>query len=156
MAVGFLFLMWSCGLGLHVDVVDPKTSIAMMKWLVVAEILYAWSLVWTKLSVLMLYYRVFRVKSFKLAASVVGAIVMAWGVCVTFLFIFTCIPIQKLWNPTVPGQCINQMGTWIANAASTILTDLLILLLPAPNIWKLQLKRPVKIGVCLSFGLGLL
>ncbi|KAA8650488.1 uncharacterized protein ATNIH1004_003174 [Aspergillus tanneri] len=49
----------------------------------------------------------------------------------------------KLWYPDIPGRCIDQVTTWIANAASTILTDLAILVLPIPQVWKLQLRRVI-------------
>ncbi|KAH6884890.1 hypothetical protein B0T10DRAFT_492944 [Thelonectria olida] len=152
--VGFIFAMHACGMGLHADLVDTGDIVMMAKWLVVAEVLYAWNLGWTKISLLLMYYRIFHVPYFKKMAWILGAFVMAWVICITFLFIFICIPVQKLWYPQLPGRCINQVGTWIANAASTIFTDVCILLLPLPPIWKLQLGKSEKIGLSLAFGLG--
>ncbi|KAG5986615.1 hypothetical protein E4U52_008404 [Claviceps spartinae] len=152
--VGFIFAMYSCGMGIHADKVDPSQIVMMAKWLVVAEVLYAWNLGWTKLSLLLMYYRIFRHTYFKKMAWVVGAFVWAWVICITFLFIFICVPVQKLWQPQLPGHCINQVGTWIANASSTILTDLLILIMPMPQIWTLQLRKAEKIGLTMAFGLG--
>jgi hypothetical protein len=154
--VGFIFAMHSCGMGIHADLLDPKDIVMMAKWLVVAEILYAFNLGWTKLSLLLMYYRIFHVPYFKKMAWVVGAFVMAWVVCITFLFIFICVPVEKLWYPELPGRCINQVATWIANAASTILTDLIILLMPLPQLWKLRLKKREKIGLTFAFSLGFL
>ncbi|KAG5927994.1 hypothetical protein E4U42_001471 [Claviceps africana] len=152
--VGFIFVMHSCGLGIHADKVDESQIIIMSKWLVVAEVLYAWNLGWTKASVLLMYYRIFRHDYFKKMAWAVGAFVWAWVICITFLFIFICVPVHKLWYPQTPGRCINQVGTWISNAASTILTDLVILVMPVPQIWKLQLRKTEKIGLTVAFGLG--
>lgn len=146
--------MRACGLGLHTDVIDPERVIMLLKRLVAAETIYAWALGWIKLSVLLMYYRIFRIDHFKTTAYAIGALVTAWVFCVTFLFIFTCAPVEKLWYPDLPGRCISQTGTWIANGASTIITDLMILLLPAPHIWKLQARKVVKVGLCMSFGLG--
>ncbi|KAG5983498.1 hypothetical protein E4U55_008020 [Claviceps digitariae] len=152
--VGFIFAMYSSGMGIHADRVDPARIIMMSKWLVVAEVLYAWNLGWTKLSLLLMYYRIFRHQYFKKMAWVVGAFVWAWVICITFLFIFICVPVQKLWYPQIPGHCIHQVGTWMSNAASTILTDLVILIMPMPEIWKLQLRKAEKIGLTLAFSLG--
>ena len=77
-------------------------------------------------------------------------------ICITGLFIGICIPVEKVWQPDLPGHCISQTGTWIANAASTILSDVAILVLPIPQVWKLQLRRPEKLGVTLAFCLGFL
>jgi hypothetical protein len=148
--------MYDNGMGLHADEVEPARIVMMAKWLLVAEILYAWNLGWTKISLLLMYYRIFHVPYFKKMAWAVGGFVMAWVVCITFLFIFICVPVQKLWYPDLPGHCINQVGTWIANASSTIFTDLAILFLPIPQIWKLQLRTTEKMGLTCAFGLGFL
>lgn len=148
--------MYSAGMGRHADQVDTGSIVAMAKWLVVAEVLYAWNLGWTKTALLLMYYRIFHLPYFKKAAWIVGAFVWAWVVTITFIFVFICVPVQKLWYPQLPGHCINQVGTWIANAASTILTDLVILLMPLPQIWGLQLRKTEKIGLTLAFCLGFL
>ncbi|OLN86240.1 hypothetical protein CCHL11_04143 [Colletotrichum chlorophyti] len=152
--VGFIFAMHSAGMGIHADKVDMGNIVLMAKYLVVAEILYAWNLGWTKLSLLLMYYRIFHIPFFKKMTWAVSIFVFAWVICITFLFIFICVPVQKLWYPDIPGRCINQVATWIANAASTIFTDLLILLLPLPQVWKLQLRNAEKIALTFAFGLG--
>ena len=156
MVVGFIFAMHNSGMGIHADLVDPADIVMMAKWLVVSEILYAWNLGWTKLSLLLMYYRIFRVPYFKKMAWIVGAFVMAWVVTITFLFIFICVPVRKLWTPDLPGYCIDQVGTWIANAASTLLSDMVILLLPVHQTWALRLKKREKVGLTVVFGLGFL
>jgi hypothetical protein len=154
--VGFIFAMYAAGMGIHADKVSLDSIVLMAKFLVVAEILYACNLAWTKISILLMYYRIFRFPYFKKMAYGIGAFVVAWLVTVIFLFIFICVPVEKLWYPDLPGHCIDQVGTWIANAASTILSDVAILLLPIPQVWKLQLRRPEKIGVTFAFCLGFL
>ena len=141
-------------MGIHADLLDPADIVMMAKWLVVAEILYAFNLGWTKISLLMMYYRIFRVPYFKKMAWAVGTFVMVWVVTITFLFIFICVPVAKMWYPDLPGKCINQVATWIANAASTIFTDLIILLMPLPPLWGLKLGKREKIGLTAAFGLG--
>ncbi|KAH6857044.1 hypothetical protein B0I37DRAFT_89178 [Chaetomium sp. MPI-CAGE-AT-0009] len=152
--VGFIFAMHSAGMGIHADHVSMDSIVLMAKFLVVAEILYIFNLVWTKLAILLMYYRIFRFPYFKKMAYGIGGFVVAWCITCTFLFIFICVPVEKLWYPDLPGHCIDQVGTWIANAASTILTDVIILLLPIPQVWKLQLRKPEKIGVTIAFCLG--
>lgn len=146
--------MHSYGMGIHADLLDPADIVMQAKYLVVAEVLYAWNLGWTKVSLLLMYYRIFRVPYFKKMAWAVGGFVMAWVICITFLFVFICIPVKKMWYPDVPGKCINQVATWIANAASTLLTDITILMMPLPQLWSLQLKKREKVGLTAAFGLG--
>jgi hypothetical protein len=148
-------MLW-CGMGLHAETVPLEKIVLMAKLLVVAEVLYVFNLVWTKLSFLMMYYRIFRFPYFKKWAYIIGTFIVMWVICITFLFIFICVPVQKLWYPQLPGRCINQVGTWIANAISTIVSDFATLILPIPQIWKLQLRKSDKIALTFTFGLGFL
>lgn len=154
--VGFIFAMIHEGMGLHASEVGMEKVVMIAKLLLVAEILYVYNLVWTKISLLMFYYRIFRFKYFKNWAYAIGAFIVAWVICITFLFVFICVPVQKLWYPQLPGRCINQVGTWIANAASTMLSDVAILVLPIPQVWKLQLGKSEKIALSVAFSLGTL
>lgn len=156
MVTGFIFAMYAAGMGLHVEEVGVDGAVLMAKFLLVAEILYVYNLVWTKLSILAMYYRIFCFDYFKKMAMVIGGFCIAWVICITFIFIFICVPVQKLWYPELPGHCINQVATWIANAISTILTDLAILLLPMPQVWKLNLQTSSKIAISFAFALGFL
>ena len=146
--------MHASGMGIHADLLNPADIVMMAKWLVVAEILYAFNLGWTKISILLMYYRIFRLPYFKKMAWVVGTFVMVWVVTITFIFVFICVPVQKMLYPDIPGKFINQVATWIANAASTIFTDLVILIMPIPPIWGLTLAKREKIGITAAFGLG--
>jgi hypothetical protein len=148
--------MNSAGMGIHADLVPMDNIVLMAKYLVVAEVLYVYNLVWTKISILLMYYRIFHFDYFRKWAYAIGAFIIAWVICITFLFIFICVPVEKLWYPQLPGHCINQVGTWIANAASTIISDLVILLLPLPQVWSLQLRVTEKIAVTVAFSLGFL
>ncbi|RAL11712.1 uncharacterized protein BO97DRAFT_391819 [Aspergillus homomorphus CBS 101889] len=152
--VGFIFAMIHEGMGVHADKLPASQVILIAKFLVVAEILYVFNLVWTKLSILLMYYRIFHFAYFKRWAYIIGTFVICWVICITFLFIFICVPVQKLWYPSLPGHCISQVGTWIANATSTIATDLVILFLPLPQVWKLQLRMSEKVALTIAFGLG--
>lgn len=143
-------------MGLHADTIPIENVVMIAKLLVVAEILYVFNLVWTKLSFLLMYYRIFRVPYFKRWAYIIGAFVIIWVITITFVFIFICVPVQKLWYPHLPGHCVNQVGTWIANAASTIASDLAILILPIPQVWKLQLRKSQKVALTFAFCLGFL
>ncbi|TLD18512.1 hypothetical protein PspLS_10259 [Pyricularia sp. CBS 133598] len=154
MVVGFAFAMYSNGMGLHADKVPMDNIVMMAKWLVVAEIFYAWNLVWTKISLLFMYIRIFQTRLIRRLCIGIGILVVCWGFTIMFIFIFICVPVEKLWYPDIPGRCINQVATWIANAVSTILTDIVILVIPFTQVWNLQLRRLDKIGLTFAFGLG--
>lgn len=110
----------------------------------------------TKLSLLTMYYRIFPVGNFRMWAYTIGAFIIAWVVTIVFVFIFLCVPVKKMWYPDTPGHCVNQVATWCANAASTIASDLAILLLPIPRVLKLNISLIQKVSLGVAFGLGFL
>lgn len=149
-------VMYAEGVGYHADTVGPVGVANIQRLLLVSEVIYIWHMAWTKLSVLLMYYRIFRLPYFKRFIIPVGTFVVAWAIAGTFLFTFICVPTEKLWHPELPGHCISEMGVWVANASSTIVSDIAILLLPIPQVWKLKTKKSEKIGLTLVFGLGFL
>ncbi len=69
--------------------------------------------------------------------------------------IFTCTPIQKLWDLTVVGgHCIDIPKYFIGVAVPNIFTDIALLAIPLPYIYGLNVKTFQKIAVMLVFILG--
>jgi hypothetical protein len=146
----------SHSVGLHAENVPIDDLILVTKLIIIGEILYVMNLGWTKLGFLLMFYRIFHFDYFKKRVYLIGAFVIAWVICDSLMHIFLCVPVQKNWYPETPGHCINVVGTWAANAASTIFSDLVILLLPIPEILRLSLAKSEKIGLILTFSLGFL
>ncbi|KAI9730001.1 MAG: hypothetical protein M1834_006199 [Cirrosporium novae-zelandiae] len=64
------------------------------------------------------------------------------------------VEIGKYNNPTENGYCINTTNYFIGNAIASMITDVLILMVPVPIVWHLQMPRPQRIMVLGIFGLG--
>ena len=70
--------------------------------------------------------------------------------------ILQCVPIRKVWEPTVAGFCVNGPLAAIIPGAINVATDFVIVLLPIPLIYKLHMQRRWKtqiIGIFLLSGL---
>lgn len=154
-SVGLTFAMYSQGLGLPATVVTRAQSVNMAKIFLATKAMYTWNLCLTKLAILLMYYRIFdlsrRVKAILVA---VGGFVVVWSCIGTLLIMFTCAPIQKLWFPDTPGHCIDQVGRWTANAASTMLIDLALIALPIPQLLRMRLSRTDKWWIAFIFVQG--
>ena len=84
------------------------------------------------------------------------AIVVAFGFAVIVASIMQCTPINKEFDPQLPGKCIQVGDVWYATASFAIITDLVIIALPINQIPSLKLPRPQKIGLILVFSIGFL
>ncbi|KAI5295521.1 hypothetical protein KEM52_001124 [Ascosphaera acerosa] len=80
-----------------------------------------------------------------------------WMVGTLMVTYLICRPITYVWN-LVPsnGHCGNPKVAYVAVAAADIFTDMLIILLPQPVIWQLNLPLRMKIAVSAVVGIGAL
>lgn len=60
--------------------------------------------------------------------------------------IFTCHPISAYWQGP-RSKCIDQRAVFTVDAVISVVTDLVILLLPTPLIWSLQMSRKKRMRI---------
>jgi hypothetical protein len=77
-------------------------------------------------------------------------------IALSFALIFQCNPVARGWDPTVPGQCLNQDALLESSGPFNIISDFLIFLLPISAIWQLQLPIRTRGAVASAFAVGLL
>ena len=70
--------------------------------------------------------------------------------------LFICIPVQKDWDPKLPGHCLPSGVGGSVTAIFNVISDFYILILPLPLVWSLQIKLPLKLRLMALFGLGAL
>lgn len=126
------------------------------KVLFTGPLLYALTITFTKLSILALYRRIFIFPKFKHFGFVLGVVVVVWCAAVCVASILICIPLDKAWDPTVTGACINLPKFFYGIQIPNVVTDVLILVLPLPAIARLQLPFGKKMGLMGLFAVGIL
>jgi hypothetical protein len=70
--------------------------------------------------------------------------------------VFACKPIAASWNPLLlaTAVCSNRGAIYIATAVLGIVTDVVLMLIPIPTIWGLQMPTKQKIGLTFIFAVG--
>jgi len=134
----------------------PTSLVAYKKIQVVYLMVYALSCTFSKLAILGLYQRVFIERRDRIISYALMVIVCLWSVSAIFANGLQCVPLAYLWNPKghPGGYCFNINEYWKWLSFPNILTDIAILLLPFPCIWKLKLSRRIKIGLAVTFCTG--
>lgn len=108
-----------------------------------------------KWGVLLMYYRLFGVhRGFARLLIVVGIVVLVWWIGTEFAILFQCSPIDKAWHVDKPGHCINIEAFFLGQAIPNIVTDIVILLLPQHQVWKLEMSLQKRFALCGIFLLG--
>ncbi|PWY87371.1 integral membrane protein [Aspergillus heteromorphus CBS 117.55] len=144
------------GLGTHIVYVPQKDLTVYLKTLASGSFLYPLCITFTKLSILALYKRIFSIRPMILAANGVAALVILWCFGVCLIGAVTCMPFHKLWDPTVPGGCINLPQFYYGLQIPNIVSDAIILVLPMRPVWNLQVPRTQKVMLTGIFLLGAL
>lgn len=121
-------------------------------------LVYIPALAITKLSIVLLYARIFPGAQFRICLYGTGVIISFWLIACQFAAIFECTPIQYFWarNGPIAGHCLNVRASYFAQAAPNIITDIILMALPLPQLWKLNLPRKSRVGLCGIFLLGCL
>lgn len=135
------------GMGADDPLVLPKTVLA-------AESIYVPASTPIKLSLLLLYHRLFVNRRLTIVCWCITVYLVVVTVIAVLVAVFKCLPVRGLWDPTVDARCIN-FRVWIQiHGGQNVVTDFLILLLPAPQVWKLKMARWRKVQVTGIFLLG--
>lgn len=108
----------------------------------------------TKISLLMLFHRIFVTPAFRISTKIIGVIVVLWWIGTILADTLICLPINHGFNPEIPGHCGDKQLLAILPPIPWIVTDLVILLMPLPVVWNLHLPRIQRIGLGALFLLG--
>ncbi|KAL3429573.1 hypothetical protein BDV09DRAFT_190025 [Aspergillus tetrazonus] len=161
-SVLYIVLLKVAGLGYHYKYVQqtPEKVVALQKGLFANQILdFPFTVTPAKLSILLFYLRIFQTRTFRILSYTTGFLVLGHGIGVFFASIFQCSPVQYTWNKEIPGgSCFNQQAFYRYVSPPNIFTDLIILVMPMPVVWRLQTRITQKLaitGVFLLGGLGL-
>lgn len=147
------------GVGHHtvwVEAEDPEAIITFMKLQIPLTVMYAMAVMFPKLAILGLYLRIFTKQWHRVSCFTLIAVVSATGVSIAIVTCLQCRPISALWDVVADQetQCIDIPLFWRWGSFPNIMTDLLMLTLPIPCIWRLQLSTRDKIGLVLTFATG--
>ncbi|PTU22027.1 hypothetical protein P175DRAFT_0477858 [Aspergillus ochraceoroseus IBT 24754] len=159
MAIATIFV----GLRFWARTFNNRANLAYDDWFLLAAliifayvVLYATTVPMVKLSVLLLYRRIFRLTwSLYLCAF----LSIGYAISVSTTISLACVPTSYFWtqwvDPLSGGQCrVNLYNFYLWNGVANLLTDVIILCLPAPILWKLQMPKSEKLAISGIFLLG--
>ena len=130
------------------------TIVTFLQYVFPAQILYVVALAFIKGSILAFYWRLFAIKA-RIPLLIGATIVFAWGIGVSLSLVFTCSPVQAQWDITLTtAVCVSRRAVYLGASVPNVVTDVLLLGLPIPYVWKLNapvFQRVVLVGM---FSLG--
>ena len=129
----------------------------MLNYLVyVSWNLYVITLGLFKASLIAFYLQIFQERRFRIFCWAVIGFIAVCTIIIQFLTIFPCTPVQSFWDRDIKGKCLDVGAIGFVNSALAIAQDLIILVMPMPSLFRLQLNFWRKIAVALMFAVGTL
>ena len=109
----------------------------------------------SRLSILLLYARIFRNYMFLVCLNVMYILNRLWGAVFTLFYLLQCVPPKEYWDVQQGKRqhCISSSINYYY-AISTIILDVLFLAMPWPVIWRLQMAVKHKFSILAVFMLG--
>ena len=146
------------GVGQHEDVLLATNPTAVVHWAKAGyaiEELYCTAVIFPKLSILGFYLRIFTTKLFRITVYIIAGILIVNGIAGVITSLSTCQPFAARWDPSIPGaHCINTPQYWRWISFANIATDVVMLCLPLPAVWRLHVSTAQKYGLTLVFLTG--
>ncbi|KAF4812302.1 hypothetical protein CGCSCA5_v009306 [Colletotrichum siamense] len=139
-----MILMTTYGFGRHEWTLSTEQLVLYDKAFFVSLSLYFAAIIFIKMTFLLQYYRLLEVS--RLRYVLIGCIVVIflWGLSQTFVAFLQCIPLEAVWDHKIESKCIKNIEIiWYFNGTFNIVTDFIIITLPIPKIWQLQMPRKV-------------
>ncbi|KAI2780946.1 hypothetical protein F4815DRAFT_499014 [Daldinia loculata] len=153
-----LCILYFWGAGKHLvywEIHDPKTITTYLKLQTASEFLYMLTVTLPKVCIIILYLRIFTERKIRLITKIVLGVVISNYVAIGIIAILTiCKPFAYKWDKTIDGHCNNLMNSYRYTSLPNIITDVAILVLPFPMLYKLQVSPMRKFGIFLTLLTG--
>ncbi|KAI0491094.1 hypothetical protein F4859DRAFT_520658 [Xylaria cf. heliscus] len=142
------------GIGLPAWEVSPEQLTIAYKFFFASDFFWAISIASFRLSILLLYIEIFSVsRYFQWGAWASVIVVCSFFVGNIVIALTICQPVALNWDPTINGHCGNGSTAQLAVAAFNVALDIIIIALPLPAVWHLQLRTHKKVAITITFGL---
>jgi hypothetical protein len=142
----------------HIWDVPIPQIISARKLVVASSLMGLWNVAFTKISVLLLYMRIFPPSKLRIAIIVLITITVAWQVQMSITNFLFCIPLKAYWEIFYEGPqtCLAEVPYFVAFSVIDLILDIAIYLLPMPTLWNLKMATSQKIALIGIFGTGIL
>ena len=105
-------------------------------------------------SVIILYLRIFRTRSFGLACYAVLASNIVFLLATVLSDCLICQPIAYRWDRSLSGHCGTQKSLDLFIGVGNLLLDITTVVMPTPVVWRLQIPLSKKAIITVFFGMG--
>jgi hypothetical protein len=139
---------------MHYWHVDPANAPRLFQLFYASQILYVMIQVCAKVAILVFYNRIFTSRWFKITVRIFIAFLVGHGLIYILLCALQCMPVRSIWDRNIERKCLDVNAMALSGAAFSIVEDIAILILPIPDLLKLQFGMKSKVSLLIMFSIG--
>ncbi|KAL4960764.1 uncharacterized protein BDV14DRAFT_211525 [Aspergillus stella-maris] len=151
---GIILTEHAHGMGKPVSSLSPNEFRMQIKMLYFSVPMYNLTLNLTKISMVILYMRLFTTRKYRIFLIILLILVVASGLYMVLGTLLICVPVQAFWYQQYE-HCVSRPLVWCLTAAMQIVSDLVIVAAPMPQLISLRVPPRQKICLMAIFALGL-
>ncbi|KAL8724087.1 MAG: hypothetical protein Q9166_008138 [cf. Caloplaca sp. 2 TL-2023] len=149
------FYAIKAGTGRHMITLTLDQITSFVKTDQATQVLFGCSITATKVSILFFYNRLFPFRTFYVVSLITGIASTLWWVGLMLTAFLHCRPLAYYWDRSIPnGYCVNDNLIGYSITSVNIVTDLIVLILPIPWLWGMNMAIPKRMAVVGLFVLG--
>ncbi|KAI1861793.1 hypothetical protein JX265_009296 [Neoarthrinium moseri] len=154
--ISTVLMMTHYGDGHHIWEITKEEFTTLRKWLYIRSLIFGPASYFTKVTLLLIIARVFSVRE-QISRAIY---IYIWVLLICFLPIQVmktaiCTPIRGFWDLSVHNaRCLDHRHLFVADRSLSIITDILILVIPIVVTWSMNvpIRKKIKIAVLLGAG----
>lgn len=143
------------GFGNHYWNVKPSDGPVLLQIFYAAQILYILIQLSAKVSIALLFIRLFPARWIHRTLKIFIAFMVGHGLIFVTVMVFQCWPIYSIWDKSVTGsKCVDVTTVAYVGAALSIAEDIFLVLLPITELRKLQVTQRQRVLLSFMFAIG--
>ncbi|KAL2848436.1 hypothetical protein BJY01DRAFT_246448 [Aspergillus pseudoustus] len=158
-STNFLYGIYPGGFGMHLQDfmrLYPERTVPLLKVITASTFLWAMATTLVKLCLLGLFHEIFTTPIVRYLIWAIAALSAILGLSGILLGVLICQPFAYNWDKTITsGHCGDSYKMQLATCTINMVIELMIVLLPAPILWRLQMPFKSKVILNGIFSLGL-
>ena len=132
-----------------------QTKIDSTQFEFLIPLLWVTAVTLIRFSVILLYIRIFVTRSFRLTCYAVLILNTIFFIATSLSYILSSIPVGCQWSDTIEcSSAVNAKSIDLVVAVFNLLLDVIVVVLPMPVLWGLQMAVGKKATLSGIFGLG--
>ena len=110
-----------------------------------------------KISALDLFNHIFPNKMFHKISYLVVGLLTGYGIAYSIVSLASCKPFTFNWDKEINnGTCIDTSKFYTSQTVTGVIFDVIVVTMPMPVLWGLQMKVKRKVALTCLFGVGIL